>query len=168
MGGFQQMDHLVDHHVFQAFQRMFGQLQIQPDPSGLYITGAPAGFHALNAYFLNVDPQPGLVAFYDNRDESFKFLSVPLIQELLPFFLGMPRSDAQVQFPFFEFHLCLLMAFLYPQAAGSSQVVVAFSIPNFFIALSALSLQLLLLFLDPAESGEDKAADEALRHQPGG
>lgn len=48
MGGFEDVDHLVDDDVFQAGLWFLGELGVQPDGSGFAVAAAPSCFHPLN------------------------------------------------------------------------------------------------------------------------
>ncbi len=44
-----QVHHFVNDNVFDAFHRLLGKLQIEPDAAGLDVAAAPFGFHLFNA-----------------------------------------------------------------------------------------------------------------------
>jgi hypothetical protein len=58
--GFDQVDHFVDHYVFQALGRFAGQVGIEADVGGFVIAAAPLGFHALNEEAVDRYFQDGL------------------------------------------------------------------------------------------------------------
>ena len=48
VGWLQQVDHLMDHDVFEALAGFLGEVGVEADGAGVRVATAPLGFHALH------------------------------------------------------------------------------------------------------------------------
>ena len=78
-----EMGKFVDYDVFEAFHWFLGKFEIQPDASGDWIAGAPAGFHLLDAAFGKLNPHRGLPFRQEWWNQFPELLAIPMRQDLI-------------------------------------------------------------------------------------
>lgn len=92
------MRKLVDDDVFEAGNRIFGELQIQPDAARADVAGAPLRLHVLDAPFSGALADDRLCSRQERRHGSREFATIPFVQQsftLSGAALGLLRLEAQ-------------------------------------------------------------------------
>ena len=71
----------MDDDVFEAGNRIFGELQIQPDAARADVAGAPLRLHVLDAPFSGALADDCLGARQERRHGSREFTAIPFVQQ---------------------------------------------------------------------------------------
>jgi hypothetical protein len=67
MGGFKQMNHFMDHHIFQALIRLVDEREVQPNPGRPGIARTPSRPHFLDAPSGDLHPEDGFPLLNQGR-----------------------------------------------------------------------------------------------------
>jgi hypothetical protein len=75
----QEMNHFVYDNIFQAVDGLFGEFQVDPDPSGSLVAGSPFGLHLLDAVVGDLHSHSRLIFPDVLLDELPKAVAVELL-----------------------------------------------------------------------------------------
>ena len=73
----QQVHEFVNHDVFEALHRLFGQFQVQPYSTCGGVAASPLGLHFFDAPVAGLNAQDGLPLLHQRRDQDLELLTVP-------------------------------------------------------------------------------------------
>lgn len=72
--------------MLTTLNRLFGQLQVQPNWVGIRVTGAPLGFHLFDPALGHLDTEGPLPLLQPRLGDLSQVLAIPAVQKPLPLF----------------------------------------------------------------------------------
>src|SRR6185312_8285320 len=153
------MRDFVQHDVFQAFDRLLGQIGVETDVLRLRIAAAPASLHTLNEHPIGLHPQSFLPFFDERRHGHPQLAPVPSFHHLPAMFPRSTGPDTQHQTPWRQLDPRRGIPFNHTQKVASSPDIVAFAFDVLARRLALLRSQLALLTLDPADFADREQPD---------
>ena len=92
---FEQVDHLVNDDVFEAFPRLPGEVGIQSDRARTVIAATPFRLHSLDEEPTHPDPYQPLPFFNQWKNRLPELLTMPFFNDCLP--LRFVRAPAHMK-----------------------------------------------------------------------
>ena len=154
---FVQVNQFVDNDVFEAVGWFLGKFKVEPDATGLDVTGAPAGLHLFDAPRRGFDAEDRLPLGQQGRDLRFELAAIPFGQH--PLTLGAIAAGAyiEVEIAFVaDHHLGRAGLVDHIQPVAVAPVVMTFTGDHLAWRLAFLAGKFEPLLFDPGQLGNGK------------
>ena len=163
-----EMSEFVDDEIFQALHLLLGELEVQPDATGLCIAGAPLGLHLLDAPRINLNAQGRLPYFQKGRNQFLELLAIPTLQHSLSLLSSglPPRMEFDGGFVAHDNFRCpTLLADA--KAVTLAEKIVALAADHLPFGLARLAVKSRLLTLYPPKLSNHRQSHGVIVHSLG-
>ncbi len=151
MGWLMDMDHLMDHHILQAFGAFLGQFRIKPEGPLCVVAASPVAFHFPVKYFFNFHADRPRPFFHKPGGRLFQEIPVVFIQQGYLLLLAGSGTDRHDDPPVLGNHPGMSPAFGHFKFTGNAPDKMDLPVFKRFILRGGPALEFTLMLFYPGD-----------------